>query len=120
LKNIHLAKLEWSGCSFGDSAPDLRCKRGRCGCDGEYTPAMEAIVFQETIDASGANVGYSVAKGSSYAGYAAAIKSDIAAGVASGLNAEMVKQMTIDNARDSVGGTGLTNRLMRLTPGLSH
>lgn len=60
---------------------------------------------QETINASGCNVGYNLQTGN-YANFAAAIKSAINAKAASVAAAEATKQATIAAARDTLRNAG--------------
>ena len=61
--------------------------------------------FQETINASGCNVGYNLQTGN-YANYLAAVKAANAAKIAAVHAAEAVKQTTIAAAKDTLRATG--------------
>jgi hypothetical protein len=60
---------------------------------------------QETINASGVNVGYTTAFGN-YGNLAAAVKAANAAKLASIFNAEVVRQASVAAARETLRSTG--------------
>ena len=79
---------------------------------GVATVATAAMTFQEAINASGANVGYSVANpgaaGATNSSFVAAVKSAIAAGIASQNAAAAAYQVAIAAAKDTLKNSGDT------------
>ncbi len=69
------------------------------------TKAANANAHQETIAASGKNVGYNNATGN-FANFDAATRNANATYAAAQLNAEMIKQIAIQAAKDTLRATG--------------
>ena len=62
-------------------------------------------MFQETVNASGCNLGYTLQSGN-YSNFAAAVKSANSAKIASIDSAEKAKQASVAAARETLRGTG--------------
>lgn len=69
------------------------------------TIAAAQIAFQEAVNASGCNVGYTTQTGN-YANFAAAVKAANVARLASINAAETARQMSVSSAKSTLRATG--------------
>lgn len=88
------------------SARDTFQASVKSACQAQVATLITAAATkQETINASGVNVGYTTQTGN-YANLAAAVKNANQASWLATFNAEHAKQVAINNARDALRDTG--------------